>query len=250
MPDHSTLQQRLQPVPLAAVAGPASVQVDRHGLCHPATGEPPHPDQRACCRQPSPGPGATLLVVTTAVPGIRMWQRYEGPTAPEHTRLIFILRPRVRQNQQVLGIVFSDVRFTRQLPAPQPSRPPACCPLPCMLRRRSSPYFTPSSLQVRKHGNARKFAARVVAVGHECDVAMLTVDEEEFWADVDALRVADHMPAMQETVTVVGFPTGGAAAAGIKLTWQFYLPMDACLQCMASAKATSRSATKHRPEVH
>jgi hypothetical protein len=32
---------------------------------------------------------------------------------------------------------------------------------------------------LRKHGNARKFPARVVAVGHECDIAMLTVDSEE-----------------------------------------------------------------------
>ena len=32
---------------------------------------------------------------------------------------------------------------------------------------------------LRKHGNARKFPARVVAVGHECDIALLTVDAEE-----------------------------------------------------------------------
>ncbi len=34
-------------------------------------------------------------------------------------------------------------------------------------------------VMLRKHGNARKFPARVLAVGHECDIAMLTVDNEE-----------------------------------------------------------------------
>ncbi len=34
-------------------------------------------------------------------------------------------------------------------------------------------------VMLRKHGNARKFPARVLAVGHECDIALLTVDADE-----------------------------------------------------------------------
>lgn len=64
-------------------------------------------------------------------------------------------------------------------------------------------------VMVRKHGSARKFAARVLAVGHECDIAMLSVDDDEFWSsDVQALPV-NGLPAMQDTCTVIGFPTGG-----------------------------------------
>ncbi|EFJ52282.1 trypsin family [Volvox carteri f. nagariensis] len=66
-------------------------------------------------------------------------------------------------------------------------------------------------VMLRKHGNARKYPARVLAVGHECDIAMLTVDDDEFWegnGGVEALQVGG-LPPMQESVTVVGFPQGG-----------------------------------------
>ncbi|GLI64114.1 hypothetical protein VaNZ11_007289 [Volvox africanus] len=66
-------------------------------------------------------------------------------------------------------------------------------------------------VMLRKHGNARKYPARVLAVGHECDIAMLTVDDNEFWEEdggVEALEVGG-LPPMQESVTVVGFPQGG-----------------------------------------
>lgn len=36
-------------------------------------------------------------------------------------------------------------------------------------------------VMVRKHGDPRKYSAKVVAVGHECDLAVLTTDSEEFW---------------------------------------------------------------------
>jgi hypothetical protein len=37
---------------------------------------------------------------------------------------------------------------------------------------------------------------------------MLTVDDYEFWADMVPLEI-NGLPAMQESVMVVGFPTGG-----------------------------------------
>ena len=36
-------------------------------------------------------------------------------------------------------------------------------------------------VMVRKHGDPKKYSAKVVAVGHECDLALLTTDSEEFW---------------------------------------------------------------------
>lgn len=41
----------------------------------------------------------------------------------------------------------------------------------------------------------------------QCDIAMLTVDDDEFWADMQPLDI-NGLPAMQESVMVVGFPTG------------------------------------------
>nr|PVC52324.1 serine protease [Theileria orientalis] len=61
---------------------------------------------------------------------------------------------------------------------------------------------------VRKHGSTDKKLARVVAVGHECDLAVLTVDDEEFWNDVYPLEFGET-PYLHDSVTVLGYPTGG-----------------------------------------
>jgi S1-C subfamily serine protease len=67
-----------------------------------------------------------------------------------------------------------------------------------------------TSVRVRVHGHAEKVAARVVAVAHDCDVAVLTVDDESFWAGPDrALTLADSVPNLHEPAVVVGFPVGG-----------------------------------------
>ena len=47
-------------------------------------------------------------------------------------------------------------------------------------------------VQVRRHGSSVKHQARVHAVGHECDLAVLTVDDPAFWVDATgAARAAD-----------------------------------------------------------
>ena len=91
-------------------------------------------------------------------------------------------------------------------------------------------------VQVRRHGSSVKHQARVHAVGHECDLAVLTVDDPAFWTDrarreddeedgegvgsdsdsdsdsvdrlVRPLPLGD-VPHLQGHVTVMGFPQGG-----------------------------------------
>ncbi|KAF8822248.1 serine protease [Cardiosporidium cionae] len=53
-----------------------------------------------------------------------------------------------------------------------------------------------------------KYSARVIAVAHECDLAVLTVDDESFWSDITPLEFGD-VPHLQDAVVVVGYPTGG-----------------------------------------
>jgi len=65
-----------------------------------------------------------------------------------------------------------------------------------------------TSIRVRKHGNAEKFVARVIGVCHQSDLAVLTVEDESFWRDVDCLEFGD-IPELQESITVIGYPTGG-----------------------------------------
>ena len=79
-------------------------------------------------------------------------------------------------------------------------------------------------VEVRRHGSPKRFTARVVAEGHDCDLAVLAVDDESFWAEKGAARwlplAGDSdltgaqlpfggLPELRDEVTVLGFPTGG-----------------------------------------
>ncbi|KEP66121.1 UNVERIFIED_CONTAM: trypsin domain-containing protein [Hammondia hammondi] len=61
---------------------------------------------------------------------------------------------------------------------------------------------------VRKHGNAKKFLARVVATAHEADLALLEVESGEFWENLQPLPFGG-IPLLRDSVTVLGYPTGG-----------------------------------------
>ena len=61
---------------------------------------------------------------------------------------------------------------------------------------------------VQRHGITRKYPAQVMAVGHECDLAVLNVEDASFWEGTQELTFGD-IPELQQSVVVVGFPTGG-----------------------------------------
>jgi len=63
-------------------------------------------------------------------------------------------------------------------------------------------------IQVRKYGQSEKHKANVLAVSHEADLALLTVEEKEFFKDVKALSLGT-LPDIQDEVVVYGFPQGG-----------------------------------------
>lgn len=63
-------------------------------------------------------------------------------------------------------------------------------------------------VQVRKSGQARKYTARVEYVAHETDLALLRVDDEDFFKGVVPLRIGS-LPEIRDDVAVYGFPVGG-----------------------------------------
>lgn len=63
-------------------------------------------------------------------------------------------------------------------------------------------------IQVQRRGGETKFQAKLEVIANECDLAILSVDSEEFWKDLDALEFGP-LPALQEEVEVLGYPTGG-----------------------------------------
>ncbi|GAV72580.1 Trypsin domain-containing protein [Cephalotus follicularis] len=65
-----------------------------------------------------------------------------------------------------------------------------------------------TQVKLKKRGSDTKYLATVLAIGTECDIAMLTVSNDEFWEGVSPVEFGD-LPALQDAVTVVGYPIGG-----------------------------------------
>eukprot|EP01027_Heterolobosea_sp_BB2_P020623 GEZU01029429.1.p1 GENE.GEZU01029429.1~~GEZU01029429.1.p1 ORF type:complete len:717 (-),score=237.36 GEZU01029429.1:6-2156(-) len=64
-------------------------------------------------------------------------------------------------------------------------------------------------VEVRKHGSSQKYKARIIALGHECDLALLTVDDDEFWEGAQPLEFSRQFPMLQQSVAAVGFSQHG-----------------------------------------
>ncbi len=63
-------------------------------------------------------------------------------------------------------------------------------------------------LQAQKNGHPKKYLARVTFVSHEADLAILTVDNSEFFNDLRPLPIGTLPEPLQE-VSVYGYPFGG-----------------------------------------
>ncbi|KAG2444359.1 hypothetical protein HXX76_001115 [Chlamydomonas incerta] len=64
---------------------------------------------------------------------------------------------------------------------------------------------------VKRHGSGTKYRADVQAVGHDCDLALLSVTDEAFWSTPTSMLPLElgEVPELQQGVVVVGYPTGG-----------------------------------------
>ncbi|KAL3647937.1 Protease Do-like 2, chloroplastic [Castilleja foliolosa] len=65
-----------------------------------------------------------------------------------------------------------------------------------------------TQVKVKRRGDDTKYVAKVLARGVECDIALLSVESEEFWQGTEPLHFG-HLPNLQDSVTVVGYPLGG-----------------------------------------
>lgn len=65
-----------------------------------------------------------------------------------------------------------------------------------------------TQVKLKKRGSDTKYLATVLAIGTECDIAMLTVNDDEFWEGVSPVEFG-NLPSLQDAVTVVGYPIGG-----------------------------------------
>jgi len=63
-------------------------------------------------------------------------------------------------------------------------------------------------LQVKRADRVKKYQARVLFAGHDCDLAAITVDDDEFWTGMEPLAIGNR-PNLRDTVMTIGYPMGG-----------------------------------------
>jgi len=64
-------------------------------------------------------------------------------------------------------------------------------------------------LELKKEKFAKRYPAKVAFIGHDCDLAILTVDDESFFDGTVPLELAG-IPKVNTTVSTYGFPLGGS----------------------------------------
>lgn len=63
-------------------------------------------------------------------------------------------------------------------------------------------------IQVKKAGEATKYTAHVDSISHDSDLAILKVENPDFFKDSQPIKIGE-LPEVRDKVAVYGFPTGG-----------------------------------------
>lgn len=93
---------------------------------------------------------------------------------------------------------------------------------------------------MKRHGSGTRYRADVQAVGHDCDLALLSVGDEEFWAAPTAMAplALGELPALQQAVVVV--VRAGGCAPSLRtlrlhlMPWMFTRVFHATYVCCPS----------------
>lgn len=63
-------------------------------------------------------------------------------------------------------------------------------------------------IELQKEGVAKRYLAKVAFIGHDCDLALLAVEDKSFFDDTKSLELAE-LPGVNTAVETYGFPMGG-----------------------------------------
>jgi S1-C subfamily serine protease len=63
-------------------------------------------------------------------------------------------------------------------------------------------------LTVEKEADPKKYVATVEFIAHDCDLAILKVEDKDFWKDTKPFPIG-NVPEIETTVSVYGYPIGG-----------------------------------------
>lgn len=91
-----------------------------------------------------------------------------------------------------------------------------------------------SFIEIQSASSNEKYEAFVKFIGHDCDLAVLEVEDASFFEGKSPLPISNHIASQKEEVQVYGFPMGGTGLSitkGIvsRIEMDFYAHSDAFL---------------------
>ena len=72
-------------------------------------------------------------------------------------------------------------------------------------------------IEVQRYGERKRYIAKVINVSHQADMALLEVEDKDFFKGVTPLALGE-LPEMEQKIVVYGFPMGGdtlSATSGV-----------------------------------
>jgi len=64
-------------------------------------------------------------------------------------------------------------------------------------------------IEVQREGDTKRYPATVAFIGHDCDIAVLQVKDDAFFADSRPMAFGSELPTLNDSVLVLGYPMGG-----------------------------------------
>ena len=64
-------------------------------------------------------------------------------------------------------------------------------------------------LLITVHGSPRQYPAKVEFIAHDCDLALLSVEDFSDFEDFPVFEFSDHIPKLESEVSAIGYPIGG-----------------------------------------
>jgi S1-C subfamily serine protease len=66
-----------------------------------------------------------------------------------------------------------------------------------------------NSLRLQRPGRPGQWEGKVLCIARQCDLALVSVAEDSFWEGLPLLQFSDELPALDTSVTAIGYPVGG-----------------------------------------
>jgi len=95
-----------------------------------------------------------------------------------------------------------------------------------------------TSIRLERHGQPGNFAARLLCESEVCDLALLTVDDDDFWTGLPCVKLQDAVPELDDTVLAVGYPLGSLTVTVTRGVVSAVKMMDLSLTRMSPEQLT------------